>query len=71
MSSNPVRKVMAVVITMVFAFVMGAVIAPVSFLLSFTDPVLGRAWDEWAKLQVFRVYQALAFPARPREHTPG
>ena len=68
MRSNPVRKVLAVVITMVVAIPLGAVIGTVSLFLDFTDPVASRNLYEWGKLQLDRVYRALAFPARPPEH---
>ncbi len=71
MSRNPVRKVMAMVITLVFALVLGAVIGPVSILIWIADPMRGWALDEWMKLYLYRVYRALAFAAPPREHTPG
>ena len=60
MSCIPARKVMALVVTLIFAAALGAVTAPVQVLLWMSDPVQGWAFYDRMSLMIDRVYYRLA-----------
>ena len=69
MRSNPVRRVMAVVIRTVLALLLGAAVTPVCLLIGLADPALARDVYAWGVRLVDRVNRVLDPPPR-HEGTP-